>query len=151
MIERCIDASAMVKVVVAEDLSDIAAALVKETREEDLSIIAPYLLSAEVASTLSKKVKDGLLTADEAQAALTTFQSIPVTFQHFPALAPRALELATKYNWRYAYDGFYIALAEHHGCELWTADEKLLKDVSADFPFVKWLKDYQPKSTGQPP
>lgn len=50
MIERCIDASAMVKVVVAEDLSDIAAALVKETREEELSIIAPYLLSAEVAS-----------------------------------------------------------------------------------------------------
>lgn len=97
---------------------------------------------------MSKKVKDGLLTADEAQTALTIFQSIPVTFQHFPALAPRALELATKYNWRYAYDGFYIALAEHRGCELWTADENLVKDVSADFPFVKWLKDYQSKVTG---
>ena len=148
MTERCIDASVMVKIVVAEDLSDIAVALVKETQEEGLIIIAPFLLEAEVASTLSKKVKDGLITADEAQTALTIFQSISVTFQHFPAIAPRALELANKYNWRYAYDGFYIALAEYSSCELWTADERLVKDVSADFPLVKWLGDYQLKATG---
>jgi predicted nucleic acid-binding protein len=146
MTERCIDASVIVKVLVAEDLSDIAAVIVKETEVEGLIIIAPFLLEAEVASTLSKKVKDGLITVDEAQAALTIFQSIPVTFQHFPSIAPRALELATRYNWRYAYDGFYIALAEHCGCELWTADEKLVKDVSVDLPFVKWLGDYQPKA-----
>ena len=50
MTEHCIDASVIVKVVVAEDLSDIAAVLVKETEAEELIIIAPFLLEAEVAS-----------------------------------------------------------------------------------------------------
>ena len=149
MSERCIDASVMVKVIVVEDLSDIAAALVKETQAEGLAIVAPFLLESEVASTLSKKIKDGVLTVDEARAGLTIFQSIPINYLHFTVLAQRALELAAQYNWRYAYDGFYIALAEHQGCELWTADGRLVKDVSADFPFVKWLGDYQPDASEQ--
>ena len=132
----------------SEDLSDIAAALVKETQDDGLSIVAPFLLEPEVTSTLSKKVKDGLITVSEAQAGLTTFQGIPINYQHFTTLAPRALELAIQYNWRYAYDGFYAALAEHRGYELWTADENLVRDVSADLPFVKWLGNYQPKTTG---
>ena len=148
MTERRFDASVMVKAVVAEDLSNLAADLIKETQDEGLSLIAPFLLEPAVTSTLSKKVKDGIVTVDEAKLALTIFQSILIDYRHFSILGQRAFELAVKYNWRFAYDGFYIALAEHEGCELWTADEEMVKAVVADFPFVKWLGDYEPKTAG---
>jgi predicted nucleic acid-binding protein len=34
------------------------------------------------------------------------------------------------------HDCLYIALAEREGCEFVTVDDKLLKNVQKDFPFV---------------
>lgn len=37
------------------------------------------------------------------------------------------------------YDCLYIALAELEGCDMVTADDKLLRNVQHQFPFVKHL------------
>ena len=34
------------------------------------------------------------------------------------------------------YDCLYVALAEREGCELITADDKLVKNLQAQFPFI---------------
>jgi len=34
------------------------------------------------------------------------------------------------------YDCLYVALAEREGCELVTADDKLLKNLRPTFPFI---------------
>jgi predicted nucleic acid-binding protein len=34
------------------------------------------------------------------------------------------------------YDCLYVALAEREGCEFITADDKLLKNLGAQFPFI---------------
>jgi predicted nucleic acid-binding protein len=54
-------------------------------------------------------------------------------------LHERALLLADDYKLPAAYDGYYVALAENLGCDLWTADERLLRRLSGRAPFVKAL------------
>jgi predicted nucleic acid-binding protein len=34
------------------------------------------------------------------------------------------------------YDCLYVALAEREGCELITADDKLIRNLQAQFPFI---------------
>lgn len=145
----CIDANIMVKVTVPEPLSDLAQALIEDAYNEGITIIAPYLFEAEVASAYRQKVKDRKLTEEQAQAAFAMFRSVPVQIQliHSPTLVDRAFTIATEYKWRYVYDAFYVALAEQQSCDLWTADEVLVDDVSGDFPFVKWLGNYIPKTS----
>jgi predicted nucleic acid-binding protein len=36
-----------------------------------------------------------------------------------------------------AYDSYYLALAETLGCDLWTADRRLLNAM--DLPWVRWV------------
>lgn len=50
-------------------------------------------------------------------------------------LFPRALELSQLFR-QSVYDCLYVALAEREGCELVTADDKLIKAVQPTLPFV---------------
>lgn len=142
MSDVCIDASVIVKVTVPEELSDLARALVADVKTRGDTLIAPHLFEAEVLNVYRKKVRDRLLTEDEAQQAFAIFRRIPVRLMHLPTLVDRAFDIAKRYNWRYTYDAFYVALAKQQGCELWTADEVLVNDVSGEFQFVKWLGNY---------
>jgi predicted nucleic acid-binding protein len=44
------------------------------------------------------------------------------------------------------YDAQYVALAEMLGCDLWTADLRLVDTLRAALHFVRWIGDYQPRS-----
>lgn len=50
-------------------------------------------------------------------------------------------ELAQKYNRPTAYDASYLALAEDAGCELWTADGRLVKAAAGTLPWLKTVRD----------
>lgn len=146
MSDVCIDASVIVKVTIPEELSDLARVLVADVQTKGNILIAPYLFEAEMVNVYLKKIRDRLLTPNEAQEAFRIFKRIPIQLTNSPSLAERAFEIAIQHGWRYAYDAFYVALAEQQKCELWTADEVLVEDVNGDFLFVKWLGDYVPKT-----
>jgi predicted nucleic acid-binding protein len=56
-------------------------------------------------------------------------------------IAAAALRLAAEENHK-VYDMMYVALAQYEGCDLITADQKLVNKLSARFPFVRWIGDF---------
>ena len=56
-------------------------------------------------------------------------------------LTPRAIEIWSRMRVG-VYDCLYVALAERERCELVTADDKLLKTLKPQFPFILDLKTF---------
>ncbi|MBI3411487.1 MAG: type II toxin-antitoxin system VapC family toxin [Planctomycetes bacterium] len=50
-------------------------------------------------------------------------------------LLPRAVAISSAMRCG-VYDCLYVALAERERCEIITADDKLLKNLGAQFPFI---------------
>jgi len=63
----------------------------------------------------------------------------PVYHPHF-ALLPRVYAISAQ-TLSAVYDCVYVCLAEKEGCELVTADDRLVQNLQARFPFVIHLKD----------
>ncbi len=76
--------------------------------------------------------------------AFEAFLAQEIELRHPPALEARAWELAQQYNRPTAYDASYLALAESAGCELWTADGRLVKAVSGALSWLKTVRDLDP-------
>jgi predicted nucleic acid-binding protein len=51
------------------------------------------------------------------------------------ALLPRAYQISSHTNVG-VFDCLYVALAEREGCDLVTADDRMLKNLQPHFPFV---------------
>ena len=113
-----VDTSVVIKWIVREDDSDLAASLV------DLSPVAPDLLRAELANVLATKVRAGEMVPEQALAA-QAINEAALKFLPAMAFARRALEIALELG-HPAYDCFYLALAETLKGTLVTADKRLL-------------------------
>ncbi len=136
----CIDAGVFVKVLVQEDLSDIARQQWETwTLDEKRKPIAPALFLFEVVAVLRKQVYQGRLTLEEGDVALDVLLDANVEIVTSTALHRRAWELAGRFNRPTAYDAHYLALAEMEGCEFWTADERLYNSVKGGFTLIRWL------------
>ena len=134
------DASVVAKVLTDEHLSDLAAAVVAEEAER----IAPDLLSLEIASALSKKVRCSGLPRGMADYALAALPALSIDRTASSDLVEAAMSLSAML--RHAlYDCLYLALAEVRGCLLVTTDDKVA-DVVAKSLYshrVKRLSEYQ--------
>ena len=147
MTEVCVDASLAIKVVVPESGSDKADALFEQWASEETQLIAPVFVEVETDSILRQKVSlRGELTLDQAQRAFASLQGLPIKTTHSPEQRERAWEIAREFQFPTVYDATYLALAELRGCEFWTADEKLFKQVRDKLTFVQWLGNYSPVS-----
>lgn len=60
------------------------------------------------------------------------------------ALLTEAYELAVRFNRPRAYDSQYMALADRLQCDFWTADERLVNSVQAQFSRIHWLGNWTP-------
>ncbi len=139
----CVDASVAVKWVVNEEWTEQARALYRAAIAADDLIIAPYLMPIEVTNIIRQRMRmsDGFSLAD-ATRFLEEFLSLEFTILEFEGLHQRALALADAYHLPAAYDAHYLALSERFGCELWTDDRRLLRQVGAELAFVRWIGDY---------
>jgi predicted nucleic acid-binding protein len=137
----CVDASLAAKWVLAEEDSDSAEGFYLAHRGE--GIIAPSFMPAEVTNAIWRKVVRNLLDLTEARAALNTFLAFEVELAAHPDIYRTALSLAEQFQPRAAYDMHYVALAQIAGCELWTADQRLLNALGGRLPFVRPLAEFQ--------
>ncbi|MHB8576537.1 MAG: type II toxin-antitoxin system VapC family toxin [Dehalococcoidia bacterium] len=136
-----VGASIALKWFVSETYTDRADALLDAVRRTRDRLIAPELLAFELTNALYRRVARNGLSLIHAANALATFQSIPITISHAP-LHREALQLAGRYGLVAAYDAQYIALAQVHGCNFWTTDERLLNSLRSRLPFVCWIGDF---------
>jgi predicted nucleic acid-binding protein len=98
-------------------------------------LIAPDVFPIEVAHSLTRAERQRRITPAEG---LKHFRNIstywPDLFPSLPLL-PRAYDLSSQFRIG-VYDCLYVALAEREGCELVTADDRLVKTLQSQFPFV---------------
>jgi predicted nucleic acid-binding protein len=50
-------------------------------------------------------------------------------------LTPRAIDISSAYRIG-VYDCIYVALAESENCNFVTADDRVVKNLQSDFPFI---------------
>lgn len=86
------------------------------------AIIGPDLLRIEVASVLRRHANAGLLTPQQADAAISDLLDFPITVFPTRPLLRRVWELRQNLT---SYDGCYVALAEAVDSPLVTADRRL--------------------------
>ena len=114
-----LDASAVV-----DWLVQTAAAQRIESRifSRNQSLHAPELLDLEVAQVLRRLVREGVLSASRAEAAIQDLLDLRITRYPHSVLLPRIWQLRHNLS---AYDAAYVVLAEKLGAPLLTRDAGL--------------------------
>ncbi len=140
----CVDASLAAKWILLEDYSQQARGLYRACIQADERMVAPPLLASEMTNILRQRMRRGQprLSLSDAAQLLQHFLSMPVALVAPPRLHETALAVADRHNLAAAYDAHYVALAQMSGCNLWTADERLLNVAGATLPFVKLIGGY---------
>lgn len=138
----CVDASVAVKWLIPERDSDRAVALLTHSRTGAHQLVGPSHLIQEVTSAILKKMRLGEIEIEQARTLSVRAGELMVEIVSPPTLPLRAFEIAARFNLKWIYDAFYVALAEIVECELWTADERLHEIVSPAFPNVRLLTEY---------
>jgi len=140
-----VDASVAVKWIVAEEYTEQAQTLYQTSLQRGEQIVAPPLLPSEVTNTVRQQMRGARsLTRDEALALLDEFLAFTFDLRAPQDLYRHALLLAADFDLPAVYDAQYLALAQHYECDLWTADERLLRRLNGALPFVRWIGDYAP-------
>jgi len=130
-----LDASVAVKLVLPEPDSAKALALEADFRNQIHDLIAPDTFPIEVAHALTKAERRGLLLPGQAAARLSRILAYPPDLMPYLPLLSRAVEIAAQARIG-VYDCLYVALAEREGCQLVTADLRLVTNLGTQFPIV---------------
>lgn len=130
-----LDASVALKWVLTEPDSPKALSVRDDFRQQLLELLAPDVFPVEVAHALTRAERKGLIKPPQAIRLLADVLSTPMPLHPYRALLPRAVAISSAICCG-VYDGLYVALAEREGCEFVTADEKLVKNLGAQFPLI---------------
>ena len=143
MIEMCVDASVVVKLLFKGETHRVTARrLVKDCLDNHVTMIAPPFFESEVDTAVRKRVFAGRLTPADGKQAFKYLDQFSVQVISSKPIRQRAREIAEEFSQRTVYDSVYAALAELRGCELWTADKQFYDAVKGKLKFVKFLPDY---------
>ncbi len=128
-----LDASVGLKWVLDEDDSDKARNLRDEFRSALRDFIAPDIFAVECAHALTKGERKGTVV-DPDLLYDEIMLDVPHLFSSIPLMA-RAVTISRMARIA-VYDCVYVALAEREGCELITADQKLINALGAKMKFI---------------
>ena len=137
----CVDASLALMLLLPHERTPKGEALWRSWRESHTLVVTAPLFFAETTSVLREAVHFGRITPEEGEIAFDDVYKLSVEGLDLPQLQRRAWELAKEYNRPRAYDAQYLAVASILGCELWTADRRLVNAVST--PWVRWVGEYK--------
>lgn len=134
-----VDASVAVKWVVVEEDTEIARTLI--TSNHDLH--APRLLASEVANALWRKARLNEISHAEATSFVTLLRDMPLRWGTEETVAAEAVRIALAID-RPIYDCMYLALAQHIGATMVTADVRFMNALTSTIhsEYILTLADY---------
>ena len=121
--------------VILRPLTPKALRLRDEYRRQLHELIAPAHFPFEIASALTKAERQKLIPAGDARPLIQDVLATPPALHAIDPIFYRAVDISSKTRSSF-YDCLYVALAEREGCELVTADDKLVKNLRPHFPFI---------------
>lgn len=140
-----VDASLVVKWIIDEEDSDLARAIVRSWHNAGTTPVAPYLMPAEVANALHRRVVRDEMSIESASRRMDALYSFEVGLRQTPGLHVRAIELANQLGQGAAYDSHYLALAQTLDCDLWTADASFVRAARPLVANVRWMGEAAPR------
>jgi predicted nucleic acid-binding protein len=138
----CVDANVVAKLLFREEDSDKAFALFESCAMRGETVISTPLIGFEVTNVIRKRMWREDLQLDDARRLIGRFRTYPIELEAVAGMHDLALSLATEFDLRAAYDAHYIVLARERGCDLWTADARLLNNLRSRLSFVRSLADF---------
>lgn len=130
-----LDASVALKTVLSEPDSPAALKLRDEFRQQLHELLAPDTFVAEIAHALTRAERRKIIAVGEGQKLLIEVMTDRPDLHSFLPLVGRAIELSSQLRIGF-YDCLYGALAEREGCELLTADDRLVNALQGIVPVV---------------
>jgi len=125
-----LDASVGLKFALNEPGADKARKLQDEFRRGVHEFLAPDVFPAEVGHALTRAERKRIIPEGQAWMLFAdVLDPAPVLYPSMPLMA-RAIELSSQTRTS-LYDCLYLVLTEDHGCELVTADTKLVRAFQA--------------------
>lgn len=142
-----VDASVAVKwVITAEEYAAEAAALLADALVGEVVVVPPHF-PGEVANAIYQRVNSRdpgrHISEDRGRTALSLFLAVPHTVANSDRFYADAFDFARSRRLPSIYDALYVVLARDLGCDLWTADRRLLDSLGTAAPWVRFIGDYQ--------
>ena len=133
---RCVlDSNVGIKWLLVEDQSDKA----RDVRDAFIrgvhELLAPDVFLIEAAHAFTRAQRQGRITDAEARLFVGDLLTALPQLHPYPPLLPRAVAISLRERHN-VYDCLYVALAEREGCELLTADDRMIGNLRASFPFI---------------
>lgn len=139
-----VDASIALKWVLPEPDTALAVALLDDWLTNRVRIVAPSWFAGEVANILYRQARRGTFTMPDAHRALTGVLDVVECLPESSIEAHRAVDIADAAARSATYDALYLAVAEIHTSEYWTADEIFYNATKGAYPQVRLLGIYVP-------
>ena len=136
-----IDSSVAFKWVITEQFDVEARTLRDEFRADLHELLAPDIFTTELSHALTRAERQRRISLGQALAHWLEVMSTPP--QLFPAVPLTIQAIGISSRMRIGvYDCLYVALAEREQCEFITADNRVVKNLQATFPFIVPLSSY---------
>lgn len=132
----CVDANIVVRLV-GPDPDRRVYDLWQGWRSSETDLVAPSLLRFEVTNAFHRMRLAGNIADDLAAELLLLALDLPIRYVSDTRLHQDALALAGRFRLAAAYDAHYVALAQHLGAELWTADKRLYNALHPHMDLVR--------------
>jgi predicted nucleic acid-binding protein len=130
-----LDSNVALKWVLPEPDDAKAIRIRDEFRQGLHELLSPDVFPIEVAHALARAERRGDIKQGEgAQKMADVFTYMPDLYPYLPLL-PRAFAIASQARIG-VYDCLYVVLADQEGCELLTADDRLVRTLQPAFPFI---------------
>jgi predicted nucleic acid-binding protein len=133
-----LDSSVAFKWEVPEVDSDRAIRLRDGARQGVHELLAPDVFPVEVAHAMTRAERQGRVSVADGWRLWLAIMADAPTLHPYLSLLPRAYAISSSVRIG-VYDCLYVALAEREGCDLVTADARLVANLGVQFPMIRDL------------
>lgn len=131
-----LDVNVALKIVLPEADSPLAVSLIADYAAGLHEFLAPDFFVLEAAHVLTKAGRRGIIF-DPRRTLARVMLNAPAMHPFRPLLS-RSIEISIQTG-HAVYDCLYVALAEREGCVVITADQRMISNLQATFPFIVHL------------